>query len=54
LEPDQLAGTFYEIIDGQVITYDARKNGKYPIPVKEFLTKQVRFDHLKEERFPCI
>ena len=45
----------YEVVDGQVIyTYDARKTGKGRIPVKEFLTKQGRFDHLKEEHFTYI
>ena len=40
----------YEIVDGNIIyTWDARKTGKGRIPVKEFLTKQGRFDHLKEE-----
>ena len=45
----------YEIIDGNIIyTWDARKTGKGRIPVKEFLTKQGRFDHLQEEHFTHI
>lgn len=45
----------YEIVEGQVIyTYDARKTGKGRIPVKDFLTKQGRFEHLKEEHFTYI
>jgi pyruvate ferredoxin oxidoreductase beta subunit len=45
----------YEIVDGNIIyTWDARKSGKGRIPVKEFLTKQGRFDHLQEEHFTYI
>ena len=45
----------YEIVDGNIIyTWDARKTGKGRIPVKEFLTKQGRFDHLQEEHFTYI
>ena len=45
----------YEVVDGNIIyTWDARKIGKGRIPVKEFLTKQGRFDHLQEEHFSYI
>ena len=45
----------YEIVEGNIIyTYDARKTGKGRIPVKEFLTKQGRFDHLLPEHFAYI
>jgi pyruvate ferredoxin oxidoreductase beta subunit len=45
----------YEVVEGQVMyTYDARKTGKGRIPVKEFLTRQGRFDHLKEEHYTYI
>ena len=45
----------YEIVDGNVIyTWDARKTGKGRIPVKEFISKQGRFDHLKEEHYAHI
>ena len=45
----------YEVVDGNVIyTWDARKSGKGRIPVKEFISKQGRFDHLKEEHYAHI
>jgi pyruvate ferredoxin oxidoreductase beta subunit len=45
----------YEIVEGNVIyTWDARKTGKGRIPVKEFLVRQGRFDHLIEEDFAHI
>ena len=45
----------YEIVEGSVIyTYDARKSGKGRIPVKEFISKQGRFDHLKDEHYTHI
>ena len=37
-----------------IYTYDARETGKGRIPVKEFLTKQRRFDHLLPEHFTYI
>ena len=45
----------YEVVDGNIIyTWDARKSGKGRIPVKEFISKQGRFDHLKEEHYAHI
>jgi hypothetical protein len=32
----------------------SRKSGKGRIPVKEFISKQGRFDHLKEEHYAHI
>ena len=45
----------YEVVDGNIIySWDARKTGKGRIPVKEFISKQGRFDHLKEEHYAHI
>ena len=43
------------VVNGNIIyTWDARKSGKGRIPVKEFISKQGRFDHLKEEYYAHI
>jgi len=43
------------VVNGNIIyTWDARKSGKGRIPVKEFISKQGRFDHLKDEHYAHI